>query len=155
VAAARVLPASKNALAELREFNGRASRTELDRWWRAIQQGLASADLPSVKANGDALPPPRAWADRNPDADLRFKAARAALSTVSEERAVPLENLLTPEHLRRVSWQPPEPADVDTVGDALALLGARSWQIEATAQLIADAFVEVHQSEDLPPETVS
>jgi ribonuclease D len=155
VAAARVLPASKNALAELREFNGRASRTELDRWWRAIQQGLASADLPSVKANGDALPPPRAWADRNPDADLRFKAARAALSTVSEERAVPLENLLTPEHLRRVSWQPPEPADVNAVGDALALLGARSWQIEATAQLIADAFVEVHQSEDLPPETVS
>ena len=155
VAAARVLPASKNALAELREFNGRASRTELDRWWRAIQHGLASADLPSVKANGDALPPPRAWADRNPDADLRFKAARAALSTVSEERAVPLENLLTPEHLRRVSWQPPEPADVNAVGDALALLGARSWQIEATAQLIADAFVEVHQSEDLPPETVS
>ena len=152
VAAARVLPTSKNALAELREFNGRASRTELDRWWRAIQQGLASADLPSVKANGDALPPPRAWADRNPEADLRLKAARAALTTLSEERAVPLENLLTPEHLRRVSWQPPEPADVDAVGHALAQLGARSWQIEATAQLIADAFVEVHQSEDLPSE---
>lgn len=155
VSAARLLPVSKNALAELREFNGRASRTELDRWWRAIQQGLASADLPSVKANGDTLPPPRAWADRNPEADLRFKAARAALATVSEELAVPLENLLTPEHLRRVSWQPPEPADADAVGTALALLGARDWQIEATAQLIADAFVEVHQSEDLPSEPVS
>jgi ribonuclease D len=155
VAAARVLPTSKNALAELREFNGRASRTELDRWWRAIQQGLASTDLPSVKANGDALPPPRAWADRNPDADLRFKAARAALTTVSEERAVPLENLLTPEHLRRVSWQPPEPADAAAVGGALADLGARAWQIEATAQLIADAFVEAHQSVNAPPEPIS
>ncbi|MGY4857028.1 HRDC domain-containing protein [Cryobacterium sp. AP23] len=155
VAAARLLPATRSALADLREFNGRASRTELDRWWQAIQQGLASADLPSVKANGDALPPPRAWADRNPDADLRFKAARAALTTVSEERAVPLENLLTPDHLRRVAWQPPEPADADAVGDALALLGARDWQIEATAQLIADAFVEVHQSADAPPESIS
>jgi ribonuclease D len=155
VAAARLLPTSRNALAELREFNGRASRTELDRWWHAIQEGLASTDLPSVKANGDALPPPRAWADRNPDADLRFKAARAALTTVSEERAVPLENLLTPEHLRRVAWQPPEPADAEAVGDALAVLGARSWQIEATAQLIADAFVEVSQSDERPPEPVS
>jgi ribonuclease D len=155
VAAARVLPTSKNALAELREFNGRASRTELDRWWSAIQRGLASTDLPSVKANGDALPPPRAWADRNPEADLRFKAARAALTTVSEERAVPLENLLTPEHLRRVSWQPPEPADAGAVGEVLAGLGARAWQVEATAQLIADAFVEVRQSVDAPPEPIS
>ncbi|MEC5182839.1 ribonuclease D [Cryobacterium sp. MP_3.1] len=146
VAAARLLPANRNALAELREFNGRASRTELDRWWQAILRGLASVDLPSVKANGDALPPPRAWADRNPDADLRYKAARAALTAASEERAVPLENLLTPDHLRRVAWQPPEPAGADAVGEALAGLGARSWQIEATAQLIADAFVEVHQS---------
>jgi ribonuclease D len=152
VAAARLLPTSRNALADLREFNGRASRTELDRWWAAVQRGLASGDLPSMKANGDALPPPRAWADRNPDADLRFKAARAALTAVSEERAVPLENLLTPDHLRRVSWQPPEPADLDGLTEALAALGARTWQIDATAQLIVDAFVEVHQSGDLPPE---
>ena len=150
VAAARLLPASRNALAELREFNGRASRTELDRWWKAILQGLASADLPSVKATSDALPPPRAWADRNPEADLRYKAARTALTIVSEDRAIPLENLLTPELLRRVAWQPPEPAGVDAIGDALVLLGARTWQIEATAQSIADAFVEVHQTTSVP-----
>ena len=155
VAAARVLPASRQALAELREFNGRASRTELDRWWKAIQQGLASADLPSIKANGDALPPPRAWADRNPDADLRYKAARAALTTISEELAIPLENLLTPDYLRRVAWQPPEPADAETIGEALATLGARRWQIEATAQLIADAFVDVHQKTDVTSDPVS
>ena len=155
VAAARILPVSRNALAELREFNGRASRTELDRWWKAIQAGLASGDLPSAKPNGDALPPPRAWADRNPDADLRLKAARAALVAVSEERMVPLENLLTPEHLRRVAWQPPEPADAATVGETLALLGARAWQIEATAQLIADAFVELHQTTAVPSDADS
>jgi ribonuclease D len=148
VAAARLMPTSKNALAELREFSGRASRTELDRWWRAIQAGLASTELPSVKAAGETMPPPRAWADRNPEADLRLKAARAALTAISAELAVPLENLLTPENLRRLAWQPPEPADADAVGEALARLGARPWQVAATAQLIADAFVESHQGDD-------
>jgi ribonuclease D len=146
VAAARLLPVSRGALIDLREFNGRASRSELDRWWQAIQVGLASADLPSVRANGDALPPPRAWADRNPDADLRYKAARTALTVISEERSIPLENLLTPDHLRRVAWEPPTPADADGIGQALQRLGARAWQVRATAQSISDAFVEVHQT---------
>jgi ribonuclease D len=151
VAAARLLPTSRGALIDLREFNGRASRSELDRWWQAIQVGLASADLPSVRANGDALPPPRAWADRNPEADLRYKAARTALTAVSDERAIPLENLLTPDHLRRVAWEPPAPADAHGIGQALERLGARAWQIRATAQSISDAFVEVHQTASVPP----
>lgn len=34
------------------------------------------------------------------------------------------------------------------IGDALAALGARPWQIEQTAQKIADAFVEAAQAPD-------
>jgi ribonuclease D len=140
-----VLPATRQALSDLREFNGRASRNELDRWWAAIQRGRATVDLPALKASNDTLPPPRAWADRNPEADVRYKAARAALQSVTDEREIPLENLLTPDYLRRVSWSPPEPADAASVGQALANLGARRWQIDLTAQLIADAFIEVPQ----------
>ena len=145
LAAARVLPATRQALSDLRDFNGRASRNELDRWWAAIQRGRATDDLPTLKASNDTLPPPRAWADRNPEADVRYKAARAALQSVTDEREIPLENLLTPDYLRRVSWSPPEPADAASVGQALANLGARRWQIDLTAQLIADAFIEVPQ----------
>ena len=155
VAAARVAPTSKHQLAELREFNGRASRSELDRWWSAIQAGLAAENLPSFKTNGDTLPPPRSWIDRNPEADARYKAARAALITRGEELAIPIENLLTPEYLRRVAWTPPEPVTVEAVSDALSALGARPWQIDATAQLIADAFVEAHQKIDQTPESAS
>lgn len=146
VAVARVAPTSKHALAELREFSGRASRSELDRWWNAVQAGLTSDDLPSFKSNGDTLPPPRSWADRNPEADVRYKAARAALVALGDELSIPVENLLTPEHLRRTAWTPPEPITVETVSEALSALGARPWQIEATAQIIADAFVEAHQT---------
>jgi len=155
VAAARVLPTTKQALADLREFNGRASRSELDRWWSAIKAAQTTSDLPQLRTNGDTLPPPRAWADRNPDADVRYRAARAALTQATEELEIPLENLLTPDYLRRVSWTPPVPADAESVGAALAELGARSWQIEATAQLIADAFVEDHQTIDPPSDSAS
>ncbi len=155
VAAARVMPTTRQALADLREFSGRASRSELDRWWAAVRAGLSTTDLPVLKPNGDTLPPPRAWADRNPEADLRFKAARAVLTTAADELSIPLENLLTPDLLRRVAWTPPEPVDAASVGTTLVRLGARAWQVDATAQLIADAFVEVHQRIDVPLESDS
>jgi ribonuclease D len=155
LAAARILPTTRQALAELREFSGRASRSELDRWWAAIQVGLTSTDLPSLRATGDALPPPRAWADRNPEADLRFKAARAVLAEISEESLIPLENLVTPEYVRRMAWTPPESIDPASVGEALAVLGARAWQIELTSQRIADAFVDIHQTTEAASEADS
>lgn len=145
-AAAKAMPETKRALAGLREFNGRASRTEIDRWWAAIEAGRTTTDLPVMRGNGDTLPPPRAWADRNPEADARLKAARAAVTALSEERAIPVENLLTPETLRRVAWAPPAEITVESVGSALADWGARPWQIEATSQIIAQAFVEAHQN---------
>ena len=155
VAAARVMPESRQALSDLREFSGRASRSELDRWWAAIRAGVTTPDLPALKASNDTLPPPRAWAERNPEADVRFKASRAALTAVSEELAIPLENLLTPDFLRRLAWTPPEPVTADSIGSALTELGARPWQVDATAQLIADAFVEIRQTIDLTPESDS
>ena len=70
----------------------------------------------------------------------------SGLATVSAERSIPVENLLTPET--------PAPARLDAAGAArasnrcgraLADLGARPWQIDATAQTIVDAFVEAGQ----------
>lgn len=147
VAAIKAEPRTRAALASLREFKGRASRSELPRWWSAIERGLTTDDLPPIRgASGESLPPARSWADRNPDADARLKAARQAVVAISENLAIPVENLLTPELLRRVAWAPPEPVTAETVGQALAELSARPWQIEATAQAIASAFVDSSQS---------
>ncbi|CAD5998788.1 HRDC domain-containing protein [Agreia sp. COWG] len=146
VAAARVLPESKRDLVNMREFSGRASRTEIDRWWAALEAGRAVTELPVNRRSEDTLPPPRSWADRNPEADARLKAARAALAELSEFVNIPVENLLTPEILRRVSWTPPTESTAGVVGSTLAGLGARPWQVELTAQPIAQAFVDAHQS---------
>lgn len=147
VAAVLADPATKHDLARVKEFNGRASRSQLDRWWAAIEAGRAEQNLPLERTPGDGLPPPRAWVDRNPDADARLKAARPRLEQLALDLRMPTENLLTPDTLRRVAWSPPTPADASGIARALSDLGARPWQIERTAQLIADAFVDsVHDA---------
>jgi ribonuclease D len=155
IAAARNLPRSKRELAELKDFNGRASRTQLDRWYAAVERGLLTEDLPVLRLPGDGVPPPRVWSEKNPEADRRLKKARAAVTARAADLELPVENLLTPEYLRRVAWAPPEPATAEAIGAELMSLGARPWQVEATAQAIADAFVDAHQSPPNPPEPAS
>ncbi|MDF2506721.1 MAG: ribonuclease [Microbacterium sp.] len=154
VAAVMANPTSKQALAGVKEFQGRASRTQLDRWWQAIVDGRASEELPRERVPSDTLPPPRAWADRNPEADARLKAARPVVEGVAEELGMPTENLLTPEYLRRVAWDLPGETP-EEIAAALAALGARPWQIAQTAQKIAAAFVEAAQSPDTTPAAAS
>ena len=144
-AAAKAMPETKRDLASLKEFTGRASRTQIDRWWAAIEAGKASTDLPSLRVPTDTVPPARVWSDKNPEADRRLKAARTAITALSEQMAIPVENLLTPESLRRVAWKPPVDLSVESVAAALAEVGARAWQIDATAHIIYSAFVDALQ----------
>jgi len=154
VAAVLGNPQSKSALAGIKDFQGRASRTQIDRWWQAIVDGRASEELPRERVPSDTLPPPRAWSDRNPEADARLKAARPVVEATAEELGMPTENLLTPEYLRRVAWDLPG-TTAEEIAAALAALGARPWQIAQTAQKIADAFVEATQSPDETPTPAS
>lgn len=155
VAAVAANPATKRDLSALKAFNGRASRSELDRWWAAIERGQATEDLPPERVPSDTLPPPRAWVDRNPEADARLKAARPVVEERAASLHMPTENLLTPEILRRLAWSPPQPITAVTISIALAEAGARGWQILETSQLIADAFVDSVQTAETRPEAAS
>lgn len=145
IAAAKAMPETRRELAALKEFNGRASRSELSRWWDAIERGRLSEEFPAARLPNDAVPPPRVWADRNPEADRRLKLARAALAEIAELLNIPLENVLTPDTLRRLAWTPPVETAIESIRDALALLGARPWQIAATSVAITRAFVDADQ----------
>lgn len=151
VAVAKAQPASKRELAAIKEFTGRASRRELDRWWAAVELGQADPEPPSMRGNGDGVPAPRVWAEKNPEADRRLKLARTAVIARAEELAIPVENLLTPDTLRRIAWSPPEPIDGAGIATALAELGARAWQVDQLAELITAAFVEAHQAPGTTP----
>lgn len=97
---------------------------------------LPEAALPMPTPPAEGPPPARVWADRDPVAAARLQAARAALLEFAQAHALPVENLLSPDTLRRILWEPPEPTSA-AVAAALAERGARPWQIEATAPLIA------------------
>lgn len=155
VAASRNALTSKAQLAGMKEFNGRASRSLLDTWWAAVIGGLNDQDLPVMRIPSDQLPPPRAWADRRPDALERLQLSRETLQLVAEEHSMPLENLLTPSVLRESAWSPPEEITVETITAALREKGAREWQISLTAALIAQSFVDADQKFTRETENVS
>ena len=82
------------------------------------------------------------WADRDPAAAARLQAARAGLAELSERWSVPVENILSPDLVRRLMWQPPEQRDADGVAAALRAGGAREWQVELTSALLAGALAQ-------------
>jgi ribonuclease D len=51
-----------------------------------------------------------------------------------------VENLLSPDLMRRLLWSPPSPADEETVAAALRAGGAREWQIGLTRDLLTEAI---------------
>jgi len=156
VAAAAANPATKRELSAIKTFSGRASRSQIDRWWEALEAGRATDDLPSLRASGEpALPPPRAWADRNPPADRRYRLARAAVVDRAEALEVPVENLLQPDTLRTVAWDPPVPSTAESIASVLSALDARPWQVEETAGPIAAAFVAAAQPDPALDEPTS
>jgi ribonuclease D len=61
------------------------------------------------------------------------------LAELSEKHAVPVENLLSPDLVRRLMWTPPE-GDPVVVAEALRAGGAREWQVELTVGVLVDAI---------------
>lgn len=98
---------------------------------------------------------PRAWADRDPVAAARLTRARADLKELAEQHNLPVENLLTPDYVRRLLWEPP-PTDsdvplVEAVAERLRSMGARPWQIELTQDVLATAILEAKPSDPKDP----
>jgi ribonuclease D len=143
VEAARALPGSQANLADLPAFQGRGARRHGPAWQRAVQRvrGQAEAELP-----GPALPPPdgppptHRWQERDPVAAGRLAAVRTVVAALADEHTLPAENLLPPDAVRRLAWQPPDPPGVAEVTADLAAHGARPWQVGLTALPISRAL---------------
>ncbi|WP_051298491.1 HRDC domain-containing protein [Arthrobacter castelli] len=140
VAAAKAMPATVPALLSTSGFHGRAAKREAPRWLRCIDGARRATTLPPMHLPSTSPPPPRVWADRDPAAAARLATTRNRLGTMAEELHMPVENLLTPDTLRRIAWQPPAALTASAVAADLAERGARRWQRELVADVIAEAF---------------
>jgi ribonuclease D len=142
--AARALPVNPSQLSRISGFAGRQARRHEKEWLAAVTKARTSPDSDLPDATGGPIPagPPPAhrWAERDPAAAARLAAARATVTAIAEAHRLPVENLLAPDTLRRLSWDPPQPADTETVSLALSGSGARLWQVELTAGPLAEAL---------------
>lgn len=148
IAAATTMPTDRATLLATKGFHGRGAERYASRWVAALTRAatLPEEELPARAPRGDGPPTPRAWADRDPVAARRLTLARDALAELGERLSVPVENLLTPDYLRRTLWTPPstrEPGELlDQVAGMLATYGARGWQIALTAPLLTSAILD-------------
>ncbi|OPG05892.1 ribonuclease D [Streptomyces sp. GKU 895] len=142
VEAALSLPANVHVLTGLNGFGQRMGRRQLEQWQAAVDRAkaLPEAQLPAPGQPVTGPPPPRAWADKDPAAAARLSAARAGVSALAERLNMPQENLITPDTVRRVCWEPPKVVDLESVGDALSGHGARPWQVELVAPVLVSAL---------------
>ena len=132
------------------------------RWMENLQLWLDSIatavsipeeQWPAMRTNADTLPPIKLWRDKFPEKFAPLSHARAAIELIAQENQIPVENLITPEHVRRICWKPPVGAtttlSISEVEKGLAELGARQWQIDLVAPALAAALLE---REPLPVE---
>ncbi|MFD4790938.1 HRDC domain-containing protein [Streptomyces sp. NPDC058459] len=138
VEAALAVPANVHALAALNGFGHRTGRRQLEQWQAAVDRAkaLPESALPQQGQQLTGPPPPRAWSDKDPAAAARLSAARAGVSALAERLEMPQENLISPDTVRRICWEPPAPADEQAVAAALTGLGARAWQVEQVAPVL-------------------
>jgi ribonuclease D len=146
IGAALALPKTEAELVTLPYFKGERTRRFAARWHRAVARALElpEGELPPHKAPGEGPPPPKVWPDRNPAAWARLSYARHAVTSLAEKHGLPVENLLTPETLRRLCWEPPAESTAHQAKEPIAAWlrdrGVREWQIALTIDRLADAM---------------
>ena len=152
VAAAVARPRSRRKMSALKEFSSRQARQNQERWWRAIERALELPDdeLPPTRAplGPDELPHPRTWQRHHAAAADRLTHVRGAIRQRAEEIRVPQELLLTPGCQRHLAWDLGEEIEAgrtrsvsaQEIGERLAALGARPWQIEQASPALVTAL---------------
>ena len=127
----------------------------LQLWLDSIAAAVSTPEelWPAMRTNADNLPPIKLWRDKFPEKFAPLSHARAAIELIAQENQIPVENLITPEHVRRICWKPPVGAStvlsISEVEKGLTELGARLWQIQLVAPALAAALLE---REPLPVE---
>jgi ribonuclease D len=119
-----------------------ARRFEAD-WMAAIEEvsRMRESELPPMHVFSEGPPQARLWPAKDPIAAARLAAVRVALLAIADDHGLPVENLLTPEHVRRLAWRPPSPLTEETVDATLAGYGARCWQRELTVSAVTPLLV--------------
>ncbi|SCG51826.1 ribonuclease D [Micromonospora halophytica] len=141
VAAAELDPKDEKTLLTLPGFGGRSVRRLARTWLAALDDArqLPEDALP-VAPTVEGPPPPHRWAERDPVAAGRLARCREIVVRVAGEHDLPPENLIAPDSIRRLAWQPPDEITEETVAEVLRGFGAREWQLRLLVPALTEAL---------------
>jgi len=138
--AATVNPDTVEQLTALPIFGGARQRRSAQMWLDALARARTS-DPPTAQEPSNGPPPASRWARRKPEAAARLEAARAGLAELSRRVSVPAENLVSPEVVRRLTWDWQPVDDVAAAVDSfLRDAQVRPWQRELAGPVLTDAL---------------
>lgn len=140
ISAATTNPDTVEKLTELPIFGGAKQRRSAQVWLDALKRARTS-EPPDAQEPSNGPPPASRWARRKPEAAIRLEAARAELTELAQRVSVPVENLLSPELVRRLCWDWQDNGDPAAAVDAfLRDSTARQWQRELAVPALAKAL---------------
>lgn len=153
IAAASTDPQTLEELRKLPVFGTARQRRYSAAWLSALNRArdLDENSLPPMSLPHIGPPPANRWARRNPEAAARLALARAELTELSEETKIPLENLVSPELIRRLCWDwTPQDEPERFVSESLGRGGARNWQRELVSARLATVLAVVAEEPAAP-----
>ena len=109
-------------------------------WISCITEAIAMPEdlWPEARSKSDAMPPIKVWKDKFPERYAPLTHSRFNLQERAQELSIPLENLISPELVRKICWEPPK----NSVMESLLAMGARKWQSEIAAPILEAALLE-------------
>ncbi|MDU1465055.1 HRDC domain-containing protein, partial [Dermabacter sp.] len=133
------------------EFDNAAPKNlkHREQWWRCVREAreLPRVHLPSKRDLGP-YPNHRSWSRRYPEVLEAYKQVREGLLTRAEELHMPVENLISPGHMRHWVWNHfsaeaehriPH-ASSEQIVQELEAVGARPWQAAQVTPAIIESL---------------
>jgi len=138
-------PSTIEAITKVIGWRSKIQSPPYDRWLAQLNLSLATPVEQQVelRIQSNNLPPIKVWKERNPLGYARLSHARAGIAALALELDLPIENLITPELVRKLCWELPRNKESDYeiyVAEQLKLMGARDWQISQVTPVIAQAL---------------
>ena len=130
--------ASREALRAVDGFKWRQAARYETNWLAALERALAlsKAELPLKRPPSEGIPHPKGWPTRFPDAAERWSRVRPATMELAEKLGLPVENLIPPDAVRKLAWEPPHPVSEASVDAFLMIEGVRPWQRELVVPVV-------------------
>ena len=140
---ARKEPKSAAELVNIPGFPARQRRAVAG-WMAELDTALQSdpGTWPSPVRRDPRTPPSRStWQRHNPENWDALNTAKTHITRAASELGIPAANVLAPSVLRQTVWNAAgETPETHTVMQLLLDSGARQWQAEITAPLVAEAL---------------